>query len=577
MKKILSLFLALIMMLSLCMVLISCNNADDSDGDDKNENDSGDNNSSDEPFNIDLAGYTANIGNAKAIGISKKASSEVSTVAYGRAKSGALYLFDSTLSSRESTKDKNYIVMSTTKYDANDPETDESGLTSVTFTKITTENATTEITGTKYVTAKKGEISINATNGFTYSLYEGDRLIESKVADNGEPNKPNKKVFIVFDGLTDGVDYKIEYKGIGLETTVTQEDINGEIDKLCVMNGYTFISFVPQGQSERPSDSDLNYDSNGIAAYDKTGYSSGATRQSFVIDNATGYVYQIKDVGIDEIKNNLTVISGKIYDMRVNAENELEFYTVVQNETLVIQDYFKDKYGNKYIKNNVLDVCDEVNQTLYYTEAAYIISRENTVVCIENNGSVNKLGEDFEKTKILPAESYTFNKSLNDRVISHIDGGFLYSYTVEGSFYRTNLLTYVSDTISFGVYGRVPVFDSNLEEWRVPNFESFAINYNIALMYYENDLYYCQIWENELIHAAASFDDIREGCVLLLENAEGSLGVQNVEELLFTKTTVTQTVYYKVIVDENGIPKAVNSETYVAPEQTVITLQPLNK
>ena len=111
----------------------------------------------------------------------------------------------------------------------------------------------------------------------------------------------------------------------------------------------------------------------------------------------------------------------------------------------------------------------------------------------------------------------------------------------------------------------------------MPNFESFAINYNIALMYYENDLYYCQIWENELIHAAASFDDIREGCVLLLENAEGSLGVQNVEELLFTKTTVTQTVYYKVIVDENGIPKAVNSETYVAPEQTVITLQPLNK
>ena len=46
-------------------------------------------------------------------------------------------------------QNKNYIVMSTTDYDANAPEADKTGLTKVTFTKIVTENVTTETTGTK--------------------------------------------------------------------------------------------------------------------------------------------------------------------------------------------------------------------------------------------------------------------------------------------------------------------------------------------------------------------------------------------------------------------------------------------
>ena len=41
--------------------------------------------------------------------------------------------------------------------------------------------------------------------------------------------------------------------------------------------------------------------------------------------------------------------------------------------------------------------------------------------------------------------------------------------------------------------------------------------------------------------------------------------------------TFSKTIYYQITVDENGVPKAVNSETYVAPERNVITLQPLNK
>ena len=44
----------------------------------------------------------------------------------------------------------------------------------------------------------------------------------------------------------------------------------------------------------------------------------------------------------------------------------------------------------------------------------------------------------------------------------------------------------------------------------------------------------------------------------------------------FRKTTLTETVFYQVIVGEDGKPKIVD-ETYVAPKHDVITLQPLNK
>ena len=253
MKKILSLFLALIMMLSLCMVLISCNNNDNSDSNDQNENNlsdnvSNDSNSPDELFNVDLAGYVANIGNATAIGISQKASSAVSPAAYGRAKSGSMLLLHSAPTpSQNNSESKNYIVMSTTDYDANTPETDENGLTKVSFTKIITENVTTETTGTRYVIANKGRIFISANEGFKYSVYYNDALVYNEIQDNDSNDKDDKIGIIVLDNLIEGVEYKVDYKGIGVTTTVTQDDIGGEIDKLYVLNGYTFISFVPQG------------------------------------------------------------------------------------------------------------------------------------------------------------------------------------------------------------------------------------------------------------------------------------------------------------------------------------------
>ena len=120
------------------------------------------------PFRIDLAGYVANIGNASALGIAKISS--VSPTPATVQRSIEVKFLSATMFSEEESREpeikdaesKNYIVMSTTEYGANTPEADETGLTKVSFTKTVTENVTTETTGTKYITASEGQISILA-------------------------------------------------------------------------------------------------------------------------------------------------------------------------------------------------------------------------------------------------------------------------------------------------------------------------------------------------------------------------------------------------------------------------------
>ena len=224
MKRTLSLLLALVLMFSMCISLISCANSN---------NPSGDNPSTSNPFNVDLAGYVANIGNATALGISKKAKASATPMAScGTNNFGVQLLSYSTLSSDKDAEDKNYIVMSTTDYDANAPEADKTGLTKVTFTKIVTENVTTETTGTKYILANEGSISISATEGFKYTVYYNDSLVYNEVQDNDSNDEDSKIGVIVLDNLIDGMEYEVNYRGIGVETTITQDDIEAEIDKL---------------------------------------------------------------------------------------------------------------------------------------------------------------------------------------------------------------------------------------------------------------------------------------------------------------------------------------------------------
>ncbi|MBQ8434048.1 MAG: hypothetical protein IJX23_04505, partial [Clostridia bacterium] len=448
MKRFLALFLVLALVFSMCMVFVACEQPENPDDDNTGTTPPDDDGEKVEPFSVDLAGYVANIGNATALGISNATNTGTNPKARARAsmmpidahKMGGKVLRDDTSTAGKNSQDKNYIVMSTTNYDANTPEVDENGLTKVTFTKIVTENATTEITGTKLVTAKHGKVSINATHGFTYSLYQGETLLQTQVADNGETDKPNKKVHVVFEGLTDGVEYTVKYKGVGIETTITQEEINGEIDKLCVMNGYTFVSFVPIDTSQRPSNSDnIEKDVNGYISYDKENYCSNNSRQSFVIDNDTGYVYPIKDVTIQKIHNNLLLINNLVYDYNIVTDN-LNFFPLFTNATIEVKDYMKDKHGNNYVFNDRIVSFDDTTKTyylIYDSKKNYFLSPNNEIIfLVFSSMTLKKLDCNGNQVDFDINENYEFSFKGIDYdyepwCLSRIERGYAYFYCLE--------------------------------------------------------------------------------------------------------------------------------------------------
>ena len=560
----------------------------------------GDPNNPVKPFEVDLTGYVANIGNATALGVVTEKQSSSFTMREEKSPTFPFPLFGLTAFAAEDEETKNYIVMTTTEYDPNAPEADETGLTKVTFTKTITENITTITTGTKYISTVSGTITIPAVEGFTYNVYLEDELVAPNLSDNCEKDVDAREGVIVLEGFVDpegnpseGVEYTVKYEGVGEEVIVTQDEINGEIDKLYVVGGYTYISFVPQGTSLRGNNLS-RFDDDGIALYDKGGYYSDRNRQSFVIDNASGYVYAIENFSIDNIDRGIIVSNGKYYDMTVADNGDLTFIQIVMNETLEIYDIFKDKYGYKYVKNNFLDAYDEENKTLYYTKHEYMLSEEGVTIYYDGTGiskngqsfetALEKINADFSRSPISKYETYHLNTviyGLNDVVVKIIENGYLYTYTYSSngrsSFHRVDTITLLREDKTMGYTSKKDEY-SNL---------SAPIDHNTVLLWSDRSgtpkLYYGEVWgDQELYIPADPNGGIKDSfvnekvAILLLENCQHEGWTFDLSKLKFRYTTFTETIYYIVVLDENGTPTIVNSETYVAPEQDIVTFQPIN-
>ena len=217
-------------------------------------------------------------------------------------------------------------------------------------------------------------VSYPAYEGFTYTLLDKDNnvLVDAVTADNAV-NVSEDESLIVFDGLREGERYTLKYHGVGQETTVEQSKVGGEIDKMSVYSDqFTFVSFVPYGTSQRPADDDLKYEADGIANYDKRDYYTNETRQSFIFDNYSGFIYLIKDFNIKYIHNNLLLSAGdnKVYDFKINEDNDLEIFALFNSNDLNYLNFFKDKYGNNVIQNDKLDKYDANTNTYYFVAQA---------------------------------------------------------------------------------------------------------------------------------------------------------------------------------------------------------------
>ena len=556
------------------------------------------------PFDVDLSGYVANIGNATALGLVSDKKDSTFAMRPKQEKSSPFSLFSLFAFAAEDEETQNYIIMTTTEYDPNAPEADETGLTKVTFTKTITENVTTVTTGTKYIISTNGTITIPAVEGFTYNVYLDDTLVLGNITDNSSNDTDERDGIIVVDGLVDrdgnpseSLEYTVKYEGVGEEITITQDEINGEIDKLYIVGGYTFISFVPKGESQRPNTTNLALDDDGIAHYDKGGYNSGRERQSFVIDNATGYVYAIKNFSIDEIDRGIIISNGIYYDMTVEANGELIFKQIVMNQTLRIYDIFKDKYGHKYVNNNYLDAYDEENKTLYYTKHYYLLSREGVVIYFDNTTgkgdgelvtALEKINSDFSRSQISKDETYHLSGQVKnasmDATAVIIENGYFY-YTgvfpyAYSDFFRVDTTTLRLERKSFGQYGNEGGC------WEYDCLKSAVIDFNTVLMWSDHSgiptLYCGKVFGENAVIIEYVHDNgpramiLEETATILLENCQPVGWTFDIDSLIFRYTTFTQTIYYFVVLDENGTPTIVNSETYVAPDQIMVVFQPIN-
>ena len=262
-----------------------------------------------------MSNFMADIGDATALGISKKA-------APGR-------------DARAASSQKNYLVKTTVDYSAGNVEWDESGLTNVTFKKRTTETV----------------------------------IIDGKPVEEGQ--------------------------------TVTQDEIPAQVNRLYVYNNYTFIQFVPnETLTSDTRDQHYEYfyhqDGLGYYKYDKQDYYNDDYHQSFVIENKTGNIYSLENtVYIESLHNGLLRMKDSpfIWDCRINARDELEIFTLFQNETINVYDFYKDKYGNNYILNDRLNIRD--GNTIFTNKLEYHVAI-NTGEVVFIDSSRNKKVSDIE-------------------------------------------------------------------------------------------------------------------------------------------------------------------------------------
>jgi hypothetical protein len=211
-------------------------------------------------------------------------------------------------------------------------------------------------------------VSFIAFEDFTYTIKQGETMIHEDIEDNDDVDTNSTVGNITISGLVEGLVYDVTYTGYQVVETITQDEVEGQVDKLYVLFQYTFISFVPLNLNQRPQDKDMQLDYDEVPLYDKQGYFSNTTRQSFVVDNDTGLIYKIENTHIESISKGIIWIKDNFvpHDMRIKANGDLEFFPLFTNTSIIAFDAFKDRHGNTFVFNNRLNFVDKASKTTFY-------------------------------------------------------------------------------------------------------------------------------------------------------------------------------------------------------------------
>ena len=512
---------------------------------------------------------------------------------------------------------KNYMVKTTVDYSEETSESDIAKLVEVTFVRISNEGSPSELTGTKRVVASgskeyphEGTIAFMATDGFTYNVYDSDGiLLYEGIVDNDTNDLDPQYGIIRIGNLIKGSKYIVEYIGSGEEIIVSQDEINGEIDKLYVLGNYTFVSFVPKGTSSRPSENELQYDSDGIALYDKCNYYTDSTRVSLIINNDTGYIYVIENFHITNIQGGC-LLSDKddyIYDFKVNEQNELEIYPLFTNPDISWSDVFKDKYGHIYVRNNRVNILDEENNALFYMYDEYLNDKSAHIDYeLNSNGEAVKIdykpGNSFDRRRI--SDVSIINDDWSERELNRNDSfeiyyktdsarpymvkeGILYGYDTNPSYYWDSFLPFFY-WFSFDSATRnsksIHVYDvsGSTDQYA---YGLYALeNYDVLLLYNRSDraLYYLpNAWS---FYSDSLSDPPGSAGWSDFEDAELKIALEDCDladnKDSFLKFGLHGNTYYDVVIEEdnngNIVVNSYISGTYEKPPLKIV-LQPINR
>jgi hypothetical protein len=457
-------------------------------------------------------------------------------------------------------------------------------------------------------------ISFIAFEGFRYRIKQGSAIIHEDLEDNETADTNEALGNITLFGLIEGLTYDVTYEGYQVIETITQDEVDGQVDKLYVLYQYTFISFVPLNVNERPQDKDLEFDYDGVPLYDKQGYFSDSTRQSFVVDNNTGLIYKIENINIASLSGGCVAVKDNQFpfDLRVTDQGTLEFYSIYQNSSIIKSGCFKDKFGNKFIMNNAVALTDLATNTTYYIQnqrIRYFLTSNGLVLkldthvpylskIVENNveRSINR----SDTFKIFPATDVAtfqavFHSVINGVIKAVPNRGWGEGYSYFGNFDTVNETANRMELSSFS---------------GVPNSyrSDLLLDYDVLLHWYDGDLFeirsFSQKMENffDLYNEGNYYWPVSDGMdggslsqydeeqrfarlhrIELYESFEAKKLLSDVTingTNSFTKIELSGNVNYELVLNkfenEYGmLPYVVG--TYIAPPSTTVTLQPINK
>lgn len=497
-------------------------------------------------------------------------------------------------------------------------QTENGGIENVTFRRIVTENAQTTVEGERTIRPKKDGgykyIEFDAQEGLTYTITDDQgKVIAENFVDNCQADLNPTVGYAKVEVGNIGHSYIVRYSGSGTEEILTQDDLDCEVRKCVTMGNLTFVSFVVKGYAFRESHITGRQDAHCVDYFDKMNYGSygmdliyridekglytidpsngshngTSPEQGYVIDNDSGCIYKL-NVNIDFLNEGLALIDGLVYEVKVNQDNALEFAPIVKNKSLQIKNFFKDKYGNVYVYNDLLNAVDEQHNALYYTDNKYVITDDGTVLCIDwpnhEIAAIDVMDENFEKQKIDASKNYNLSATIKndyneDYVVNFIQDGYLY---IENNYLsRINVITLETETVA-DFDGQFMSVLAQPQNGKIEAYVFAGYDQNNRTPYYCEDIWAAdKLFDIVYDESGAAQTVLNENVLSKIEEVDSAVGLHYAYGkyglIKYDRRTIDGNKRFCILYDDNGKRYSVLESSYVAEDVESITLQPINR